>query len=165
MKSNYRRSSLHTLLAGILALAIILPVFEAPVGVHSQALSPAGQAEELLSQLTPEERIGQLFLVTFQGTDVGPDSQIYKLIHTQHVGGVVLLSRNDNIMPADSDPQSTPQQVASLIRQLQQTEWEASLKVQVNPDTGNSYYPAYIPLFSVLSQEGDGVHSTRYSMA
>ena len=71
MKSKNHRSPLYTLLAGILVLAIILPVFETPVQVHSQALSPGGQAEQLLNQLTPEERIGQLFLVTFQGTDVG----------------------------------------------------------------------------------------------
>ena len=151
------RSPFYTLLAGVLVLAFILPVFEAPVQVHSQTLSPAGQADRLLDQLTPEERIGQLFLVTFQGTDVGPDSHIYSLIHTQHVGGVVFLSRNDNIVPADDDPQTTPKQVASLIRQLQQTEWEASLKGQVNPETGNSYFPSYVPLFAVISQAGDGV--------
>jgi beta-N-acetylhexosaminidase len=157
MKSKNRRSRLYTFLAGMLVLAISLPVFGAPMNVHSQTLSPAGQADQLLNQLTPEERIGQLFLVTFQGTDVGPDSQIYDLIHTQHLGGVVLLARNDNIVVADNDPQSTPKLVASLIRQLQQTEWEASLKTQVNPDTGNSYFPAYIPLFAAISQEGDGV--------
>lgn len=157
MKFSHHRSPLYTLLVGILVSALILPVFGAPVQVHSQALSPAGQADQLLSQLTPEERIGQLFLVTFQGTNVGPDSQIYDLIHTQHVGGVALLARNDNIAPTDNNPQSTPIQVAALIRQLQQTEWEASLKPQVNPDTGNSYYPAYVPLFTAISQEGDGV--------
>jgi beta-N-acetylhexosaminidase len=157
MNSKNHHSPFYTLLAGLLVLSIILPVFGAPVQVHSQTLSPAGQAEQLLHQLTPEERIGQLFLVTFQGTDVGPLSQIYNLIHTQHVGGVVLLSRNDNIVSVDNDLQSTPKQVASLIHQVQQTEWEASLQSQVNPDTGNSYYPAYIPLFAVISQEGDGV--------
>jgi beta-N-acetylhexosaminidase len=157
MNHRNRRSPFYMLLVGILVLATILPVFSAPVQVHSQALSPAGQADQLLNQLTPEERIGQLFLVTFQGTDVGADSQIYDLIHSQHVGGVVLLARNDNIAPPDDNPQSTPKQVASLIRQLQQTEWDASLKSQVNPDSGSSYYPAYIPLFTVISQEGDGV--------
>ncbi len=157
MNSRNRLSPLHTLLAGILVFTFFLPVFSAPVQGHSQVLTPAGQAEQLLSQLTPEERIGQLFLVTFQGTDVGPDSQIYDLIHAQHVGGVVLLARNDNIVPSDNDPQSTPKQVASLIRQLQQTEWEASLKGQANPDTSNSYYPAYVPLFTAISQEGDSV--------
>jgi len=115
------RSPSYTLLAGILILSFILHVFEAPVKVQSQTLLPAGQADRLLDQLTPEERIGQLFLVTFQGTDVSPDSHIYSLIHTQHVGGVVFLARNDNIVPVDDDPLTTPKQVASLIRQLQQT--------------------------------------------
>jgi beta-N-acetylhexosaminidase len=157
MRSENRHSPLHKLLAGILVLTIILPVFSAPMRGHSQSLTPVEQAEQLLIQLTPEERIGQLFLVTFQGTNVGPDSQIYDLIRTQHVGGVVLLARNDNIVPLDNDPQSTPQQVASLIRQLQQTEWEASLKVQANPDSTKSNFPAYVPLFTVIAQEGDGV--------
>ena len=110
----------------------------------------------MLSQLTPEERVGQLFLVTFQGTDVGSTSKIFDLISTQHVGGVVLLAQNDNIVPTDESPQSAPKQVAGLIRQLQQTEWEASLKVQKNPDNGASYFPAYVPLFAAISQEGDG---------
>ncbi len=156
MKFGNRRSPFHTLLIVLLLSALILPVFNVPVAVNSQGLSPEGQADELLSQLTPEERVGQLFLVTFQGTDVSSASKIYDLIYTQHVGGVVLLARNDNIVPADENPQSTPRQVADLIHQLQQTEWEASLKVQQKPDTGESYFPAYIPLFAAISQEGDG---------
>jgi beta-N-acetylhexosaminidase len=157
MKFNRRRSLLYTVLMGIMLLAILLPGFNASAGVHSQTQPPAGKVDVLLSQLTPEERIGQLFLITFQGTDVEPDSQLYNLIQTQHIGGVVLLARNDNIVPVDNDGQSTPQQVAALIKQIQQTEWEASLEAQINPDTGKDYYPAYVPLFTAIAQEGDGV--------
>ena len=42
-------------------------------------------AKALLDQMTPEERVGQLFLVTFNGTSVGPttlasepSAQIYR---------------------------------------------------------------------------------------
>ena len=46
----------------------------------------------MLANLTPEERVGQLFLVTFQGSTFDENSQIYDLIANHHVGGVILLA-------------------------------------------------------------------------
>ena len=60
------------------------------------------QAEIILNQMTPEERVGQLFLVTFQGTDISLTSQIYDLVVNRHIGGVILSSENNNI-PAQED--------------------------------------------------------------
>jgi beta-N-acetylhexosaminidase len=54
------------------------------------------QAQQLLERLTPEERVGQIFLATFDGMDAEPGSQIYDLIVSQHIGGVILLAENDN---------------------------------------------------------------------
>ena len=47
---------------------------------------PVGQAtaqtaaQSLFEQMTVEERVGQVFLVTFQGSKIEPDSQIVELI-------------------------------------------------------------------------------------
>jgi beta-N-acetylhexosaminidase len=123
---------------------------------YSPSNSPAAQVDLLLNNLTPEERVGQLFLVTFQGSSVGPDLPVYDLIHEHHIGGLVLLSRNDNIVPLNGDTRTIPQQVQKLVDQLQQTEYESSSQSQINPASGLSYLPNYIPLFIAIPQEGNG---------
>jgi beta-N-acetylhexosaminidase len=99
--------------------------------------------------MTPEERVGQLFLVTFQGVDTHDQTQIYDLIANRHVGGVVLLSGNDNFLPAPD----TTRAVYQLISALQIIESDASTMaaptVQADDNT-------YVPLFVGISQEGDG---------
>ena len=45
------------------------------------------KAQGVLASMTPEEKVGQLFLVTFQGTDTHDQTHIYDLIANQHVGG------------------------------------------------------------------------------
>jgi hypothetical protein len=52
----------------------------------------------LMEQLTVEEKVGQLFLVPFIGQDLGLESDIASLITDFHIGGVVLLERNGNIV-------------------------------------------------------------------
>ena len=46
--------------------------------------------------MTVADKVGQLFLVSFQGRDVGPDSDIAVLVRDYRVGGVVLQPANDN---------------------------------------------------------------------
>jgi beta-N-acetylhexosaminidase len=103
--------------------------------------------QAVLASMTPEERVGQLFLVTLSGMDVSADSQIYDLIANHHVGGVVLLAGNNNFVE-EPDTIAGAQQ---LIRALQTIEWEAT-ELSTEP-TRN----AYAPLFIGISQEGDGV--------
>jgi beta-N-acetylhexosaminidase len=93
--------------------------------------------------MTPEERVGQLFLVTFRGTDTSDESQIRDLISNYHVGGMVLLAENDNFI-AQQDTISGAHQ---LVNALQGIEWET---------TSSSSENTYIPLFVGISQEGDG---------
>ncbi len=155
---QYRRS--RPFAWWIVTLALILNLFLPINSVFGQTESPptpsVEKVDELLSNLTPEERVGQLFIVTFQGSSIGPDLPIYDLIHQHHIGGVVLLSQNDNIVPQDGDPSTIPQQVQSLINQLQKAEYDSSLHSQTNSVSGLTYLPNYIPLFVAISQEGDG---------
>ena len=106
----------------------------------------------MLQTLTPEERVGQLFLVTFQGDDGSPETPIGNLIKGYHIGGVILQAANDNFTNVDQPLQ----QVSALTRQLQQDRWDASQEEQTNPVGGERFTPAYIPLFVGLPQEGDG---------
>jgi beta-N-acetylhexosaminidase len=123
---------------------------------RSQFTDASDQANQLLEKLTPEERVGQLFLVTFQGSSFGPDLPIYDLIHNHHIGGIVFLSRLDNIVPLNGEPKTIPEQVQNLVGQLQQSEWDSSIQSQIDPSSGLSYTPNYIPLLIGVPQEGDG---------
>jgi beta-N-acetylhexosaminidase len=139
-------------------LIVVLAVWTC-LGIPGPALVEAAlaprrdAAEELLETLTPEERIGQLFLVTFRGSAPSATDAILELIQTQHVGGVVLRARNDNFVAAPD----TVQAAQALIARLQTAGYEASLGT---PDASGTPTPgtegAYIPLFIAISQEGDG---------
>ena len=49
-------------------------------------------SETLLSQMTIEEKVGQMFLMGFWGTE--PDYYITKMIKERHIGGVILFKYN-----------------------------------------------------------------------
>lgn len=115
-----------------------------------QETDPLFQAQELLKTLTPEERVGQLFMVSFSGAEIKPDSPIATLINKYHIGGVILSKADDNFI----GPQDTLSKAQSLISQLQSLEFDTSLTTQRTP-TGISFLPAYVPLFVGISQEGD----------
>ncbi len=110
------------------------------------------KAQAMLAGMTPEERVGQLFLVTFEGDNAGAGSDIYDLITNYYVGGVVLLAANNNF----TDDGQTVNNAISLTRQLQTARRDASRESRVNSVTGESFTPAYIPLYIGISQEGDG---------
>lgn len=115
-------------------------------GAYAQTATPPPQVRELLNAMTPEERVGQLFLVTFSGTDTGAESPIHDLIANRHVGGVILLAGNDNF----AEEPNTVAAAHQLISDLQTVEWDAT-----NADP--TVVKAYAPLFIGVSQEGDGV--------
>jgi beta-N-acetylhexosaminidase len=134
----------------IVFLAIFLFTLT-PASVQAQAATPPAAVRLLLDSMSPEERIGQLFLVTFNGTDTSADAQIYDLITRYHVGGVMLVASNDNFTTAN-----TLTQASALIDGLQQVEWNASVNSELDPLTGQSVKRAYAPLFIGITQEGDG---------
>jgi beta-N-acetylhexosaminidase len=105
-----------------------------------------------MEKMTPEERIGQLFLVTMNGNDASPGTAIEQLISQYHIGGVILTKKNDNFTNQADILQTT----LDLNRQLQQTAWLASQKEITIETTNQTYRPSYIPLFIGISQEGDG---------
>ena len=118
------------------------------------------RAQTMLDKLTPEERVGQLFLVAFRGSGLSEKTQIQDLISRYHVGGVVMRADNDNFVAAPDTISSAYQ----LIGQLQDIEWQASLIQPISTDVSATSteqalpsIPAnYIPLFAGISQGGDG---------
>lgn len=123
----------------------------APAPARAQSPTPPAAVRAALDSMSPEERVGQLFLVSFTGADTGVESQIANLIAQHHVGGVILNRENDNFTEG-----GTTAGAFQLIQSLQQIEWDASAAPAIDPLTGNESKPAYIPLFIGISQEGDG---------
>lgn len=142
----------------LLALWVVAMTAALP-GSYSKGLaSPASQddlaaqkARALLASMTPEEKVGQLFLVTFNGTTFDDNSQIFDLIANNHIGGVVLSRSKDNFSISDN----VLGQTYALTRLLQDSAYKASQISFATPTTGTSSRAPYIPLLIGTSQEGD----------
>ena len=125
-----------------------------PTVVQAQTPTPAPAVAAILNSMTPEERVGQLFLVSFNGTDTSSTSQIYDLLTHYHIGGAVLLAQNDNFAP---EPDTTSvAQTQTLINNIQRLEWDNSQNPITDPLTGATLKPTYIPLFMGITQDGNG---------
>ncbi len=74
-------------------------------------------AQTMLAAMTPEERVGQLFVVNFAGEDTSGASDIARLVHEYRIGGVVLSPAYGNF--ANSFNLDLPNDVASLSNRLQ----------------------------------------------
>ncbi|MEW6404576.1 MAG: glycoside hydrolase family 3 N-terminal domain-containing protein [Chloroflexota bacterium] len=136
----------------LLLFVILVGALAAPVSADSDSLEPPPAVMSILSSMTPEERVGQLFLVTFTGTDTSHESAIYDLIVRHHIGGVILLSSNDNFTAAPG----TLTDLQALITGLQQTEWDSSQTPEIDPETEQPIPSTYVPLMVGITKEGNG---------
>lgn len=143
------------------ALSIVLAVGLLLTATQPQPLVAQGEEADpvlaLMEQLTVAEKVGQLFLVPFIGQDLGPESDIATLIADYHIGGVVLLERNGNII----NEGETSLQVAELVNGLQSLAWKASQAITETSSISPSPLPGspplpFVPLLVTLDHDGDG---------
>jgi len=135
------------LLTLILFCILLLPIH---VGQTLHEQYPIDTASNLLQEMTPEEKVGQLFLVTFKGNAPQPDDPIIDLIVNHHISGVIFKKINNNF----AESPETLNEARALIALLQDAEYEASqIETEVSADNGKSSHPVYIPLFITISQE------------
>jgi len=122
-----------------------------PVGGYAQEESEQSisylKAIALAERLSPEEKVGQLFLITFDGSEISPESDVYQMIADYNIGGVVLKSENNNFSETD-----TAKETFELISALQSVDWADQQDLPVSPEF--SFYNGYIPLFIGISQPG-----------
>lgn len=104
---------------------------------------------KLLNQMSPLEKVGQLMLITFDGTDTSENTKIAQLIREFHIGGVILSTDNNNF--SDEDPAESAR---ALIVSLQTIAYQKSLP-QEDDTSSTSELPAYIPLYIGHTQNGD----------
>ncbi len=147
-----KRQPTRNLLSSFLVLLLILSTILSNSPVHAQQDTSAEEkARQMLELLSPEERVGQLFMVTFSGTDVGENTPIYDLIVKHHIGGVVLLASNDNFI-SGTDALT---HILTMNRQLQLNRWAAAQQPQAVPGTEETRVIYYAPLLIGTYQEGD----------
>lgn len=96
---------------------------------------------EILNRMSVEDKVGQLFLVPFVGTDANPGSEVWQLITEYKVGGIILLASNSNF----NNDESAPRQITELTNQLKTTAFNTN----------------GLPLFVAIDHEGDGYPYTR----
>ena len=137
-----------------LLLALALAFLLQPLALIFPADPVIAQSsvDALMAEMTPAEKIGQLFLITFDGSDIPSDGPLAELIQDYHVGGVVLSSSHDNFSGTD-----TASSARVMIETLQQLAWQKS-QAAVDPNgsqSGDQDLPAYIPLFIGISQKDD----------
>jgi beta-N-acetylhexosaminidase len=133
-----RSRPLDCLGVAFLLLCLVMPLSTA----WAQEDDLNSRAQAILSTMSVEDKVGQVFLVAFVGNDTSPGSAIAQLVQNDRVGGVVLLASNSNFYN-DSD---TPRQVATLANKLQELAMSGS---------------AQVPLFIAIDHEGDGYPYTR----
>ena len=104
------------------------------------------QALKLIEVLSPAEKVGQLFLLTFDGAEISAESPLFDLIQNYHIGGVVLQQRNGNI-PTGASKEDLRELIASIQTLAQDRAGAEDGQPSLNED-------AYIPLFIGASQIG-----------
>jgi beta-N-acetylhexosaminidase len=115
--------------------------------VHAQE-DPDKFVAKILAQMTPDVKVGQLFVITFPGTDTSASSDVSDLVLNYHVGGVMLATAGGNMV----NSVDAPTQVAALTASLQGLAQRAANV----PGTAGRTTP-FIPLFIALEQNGNGL--------
>lgn len=140
------RIGLGRWLTVLMLLATLAPCLE-PCPVLAQSQEPADEAwlDEMLAGMTTADKVGQLFLVTFPGSDVSIQSDVARLIQVFRVGGVILDSQNGNLV----NDSSTPQQIQALTQGLQGLAFSPSAPVTMTH---------YLPVTTTLPvEEGQAI--------
>jgi beta-N-acetylhexosaminidase len=107
---------------------------------------------ELVASMSVEEKVGQLFLVSFPGNNLSPTSDIAQLVQEYRIGGVVLQASNRNFF----NTEDAPRQVLALTNGLQSlalTPPTPSVITSTPPITP-TWNP--LPLLIAIDHEGDG---------
>ncbi len=127
----------------LLVSGLVTPTVTGQANYRAQGTEYEIAAQNLLALMSPAERVGQVFLVSFQGSSVSEGSQILKLIKDNHIGGVVLRRDNDNF----TGPENTAAALQKLVTDLQSFNQESAQAA--------SDLQSYSPLLVALTQNGD----------
>ncbi len=172
----------------LVVLACIPSVSPAVESQDSPEVSDDAWLEEVLSHMTTADKVGQLFMVTFEGDDTDLLSDVAHLVQVLRVGSVLVAPENRNFV----NNVTAPSQVLSLTMTLQELAFTPSASVTITstipvtvtapsavPDSDSESQPITIttvmtftevitlppqgiPLLLAVVQEGDGYPYTSF---
>lgn len=162
LHQGQRRSA--SALRGCLLLILLLSLLPAPA---ARGQEDTVDVQAILEAMSVADRVGQLFVVTYEGSDVAPTSDIADLIRTYRIGGVLLQAGNGNFrnLAPDGTSANAPEQLARLTNRLQSLAFDGNLPEEraltptlddVAPLPVPESRGVTLPLFIGLVQEGDG---------
>ena len=119
----------------VLFLSALMIAAHTPASLQAQTPEPTQEPlsaedvwlEEAMSNMTTADKVGQLFLVTFEGADASAESEIAHLVQILRVGGVILSPENGNF----TNESSAPEQVLALTSDLQALAFSPSSPITV----------------------------------
>ena len=127
--SMTHRSAFFRLIGALGILLSLMSVAVRPAASQEQP-TPSGEDEwldETLARMTTADKVGQLFLVTFEGNATDATSDIARLIQVLRVGGVIISPANGNFV----NDTTAPQQVLSLTTALQTLAFSPSMPLTI----------------------------------
>ena len=130
----------NLLLSWALLLSILISLLSSFPTLAQE--NPPSEVLALIEKMTPEERVGQLFLINFEGSTIEKEDEELALatfLKEYSIGGVILRRENDNF----SASPGTITTLHQLISDIQKT---------IN-DVSQEENRAYIPLLIGISQE------------
>jgi beta-N-acetylhexosaminidase len=140
-------SRMTLLLAKVVPLCCILSLLM-PHPAHAQEVS----VDQIMSLMTVEERVGQVFMVDFVGTDTSDESSIAELIVEYKVGSVLISESRDNFANLGEVPLA--RQVSALTNGLQGLAYQGSSRSIDEREV-------FVPLFIAIEHEGNGYPHTQ----
>ncbi|WP_081092542.1 beta-N-acetylhexosaminidase [Peribacillus simplex] len=141
MKGKIYMGALFFVLLSVMAIMFIQKEDHSEIDQEKRMDAIAENQEKIdkmLESMTLEEKVGQLMMIGFKGTEAG--REINELIEKNHIGGVIYFDRN----------MKSPKQVAMLSNSLQQTAKQSSLS---------------LPLMVAVDQEGGDIIRMRESVS
>jgi beta-N-acetylhexosaminidase len=131
-QENIRRLSGTGMAARLLLLGLLLsslapaPVLALmPATSAAAALADEAWLDEMMAEMSTADKVGQLFLVTFRGSDVSAESDVAHLVQFLRVGGVIISPENGNYVNSSV----TASDVRALTTGLQELAFSTSLPV------------------------------------
>ena len=147
---------LRVFLSAVLLMSLLLSwtggIRSGAAQSSTQEIDAQTKARTLMAQMTPEERVGQLFLVTFDGTATDSASPVYNLVVNYHIGGVMLRADKNNFV----GPENTTTAALHLNQELQTLNWNVGQATLAETGPTDAAQTPYIPLFIGVVQEGNG---------
>jgi beta-N-acetylhexosaminidase len=145
----------------VLALLLMLITINNRVVPPVQAQKPENDPVlEIISNMPPAMKVGQLTLVSFPGTSVGDESEIAELIRDYAIGGVILRPQNGNF---GASPIASSAFI-SMTNQLQTLTWKSTRSVFLPPvsDPSFLYASSFLPLLVVTDSWSEGFPITSF---